>query len=274
MNIGIVGNGVVGSATAKAWTGHCDEVRVYDVLPERCEHSLGEVLACDFIFVCLPTPQRSDGGKYGLDTTALDKFFAGVCIPSNVSSWERSNLIIKSTVPIGYTRKIAEKCPNVVHSPEFLTERTANHDALHPELNVVGVPGGTEEVYPPLARLYRERFPDAQWIVMDSDESEAMKLVMNSWFAVKVAFWNEVWTMTDKIGLDYGEIRDAIVDEGRVNELHTHVPGPDGKFGFGGACLPKDLSELIRTMNVLDLQPGVMRAAYDRNEILDRPRIV
>lgn len=265
MKIGIVGNGVVGNATRLAWTGHCDEVRVYDSNPLRTRNSLESVLECDFVFVCLPTPQKSNGK--GIDTGALSNFFA--------SAPRFPNYVVKSTVPVGYTRRLANLCPNVVHSPEFLTERTAERDAANPQLSVIGVPNWTgETIYHPLARLYWDRFPDATWSLMSSNESEAMKLVMNSWFAVKVAFWNEARTMCDAMGLNYQEIRDAIVDEGRVNILHTLVPGPDGKFGFGGACLPKDLSELIRQMDALDLQPGVARAAYDRNELLDRPRKV
>lgn len=264
MKIGIVGAGVVGSATAKAWQGHCDEVRVYDQVNERRKNSLDQVLNCDVVFVCLPTPQI-DGGK-GIDSSIVADFFDEI-----PNKYREVNFVIKSTTPIGFTRQLSEWFPNVVHSPEFLTERTAVEDAANPRLSVIGMPNWKGKTIPhPSARLYWNRFPNVT--LMTSDNSEAMKLVMNSWFATKVAFWNEVRTMTDALKLDYNEIRDAIVDEGRVHSLHTQVPGPDSQFGFGGKCLPPNLSELIRTMDALNLQPGVMRAAYDRNELLDRPR--
>ena len=83
---------------------------------------------------------------------------------------------------------------------------------------------------------------------MSSDESEAVKLFQNSFFAVKVAFWNECNQLASKLGLDWQVVMNAILADGRISPSHTNVPGPDGKYGFGGECLPKDLASLASQM--------------------------
>src|SRR5690242_16726657 len=125
MRIGIIGNGVVGSATAAAFRDHVDEVRCWDVLDERCTHSLHDtVCATDLVMVCLPTPQC--GNSLTCNVSTVDQFF------NVMSDLKRDqNYVLRSTVPIGYTRYRRElfKMPNLAHSPEFLTARTAVEDA-------------------------------------------------------------------------------------------------------------------------------------------------
>lgn len=281
--VGIVGAGVVGSATAAAyrdWTVehpgpqesyHPYEVLVHDKDPARSTHTVGQVLLCDVVFVCLPTP-GSDQYDEGVDLSAVEDFFYYV-------RGTATNFVLRSTVPVGTTRRLRDEydLPNLVHSPEFLTARTAVEDAANPRLNVIGYPGNVQPSHVrfsdcPYFRLLGGRFPNVPTTCVTSDESEAVKLFMNGFFAVKVAYWNEVRHLADRLRLNYDEVREAVVAEGRVGDIHTRVPGPDGKFGFGGSCLPKDLNMLIAQMDALDLQPGVCQAARDRNEILDRPR--
>ena len=287
-NVGVVGNGVVGSATAACyrdyWINPCNperlyEVRVFDKDPSRSTHTIREVLLCDVVFVCLPTPE-SDLYTEGTDLSHVEEFFHYV-------RGVHTNLVLRSTVPIGTTRRLRDEydLPNLVHSPEFLTARTAVEDAANPRLNVLGDPDKDKKLDKTVvkienggaracAQLYHDRWPGADLCYVTSDESEAVKLFMNSFFAVKVAYWNEVRHLADRLELDYNAVREAVVAEGRVGGLHTHVPGPDGKFGFGGSCLPKDLAMLISQMDALDLQPRVCRAARDRNELLDRSRTI
>lgn len=257
MKIGVVGGGVVGNATARSYLEHVDEVRVFDVLPERRTHPLDSVLQCDFVFVCLPTPAFPDGG--GLDTSSVTNFF-GMIAPYS----KETNLVLKSTVPVGTTRALRDRLGlrNLVHSPEFLTARCALLDASLPSRNIVGYTGDSDDPCAPgLLDLYIRRFPNAVPMLMTSDESEAVKLFQNSFFAVKVAFWNEMYQIAEAFGLGWGRVMDGILADGRIHPSHTAVPGPDGAFGFGGSCLPKDLSEMA-----LQFDAEVCRAALSRNK--------
>src|SRR6185295_12626375 len=115
MKIGVVGNGTVGRAVARTYLEYAD-VLIWDIIPERSAHTLREVLAADLVFVALPTPQ-SEGGLRA-DLTALHSFFSRV-------RHSDTNLVLRSTTPIGTTRKLAEEydLPCLVHSPELLTAR-------------------------------------------------------------------------------------------------------------------------------------------------------
>lgn len=270
MRIGIVGGGVVGRATARSFV-EFHEVRVYDQLKERSTHTLGEVLECDLIFVCLPSPQKPN--SLACDVSLIECFF------SSYPEYADRNFVLKSTVPIGTTRRLAETytIPNLVHSPEFLTARCANTDAQMPSRNIIGIPR-VEWMKKidnhPLIDLYTKRFPGVVTFVLTSDESEAVKLFTNAFFATKIAFWNELQLFSQEIGIGDGweDIMQAILADGRIAHSHTQVPGPDGKYGFGGECLPKDLANLLDCMNSANYGSPVLRSAYVRNLCVDRER--
>ena len=276
MRIGVVGGGTVGRATARAFIEHVDEVCVYDVVKERRTHGFDEVLMCGLIFLCLPTPQKD--GQLACDTSTVDKFFHQLEVSWGSWNWKQKNWVLRSTVPIGTTRKLCEKynLPNLVHSPEFLTARCAIQDAQMPARNIIGwswTAGETasDKCLWTLKHLYESRFPGIPIYEMSSDESEAVKLFQNSFFAVKVAFWNECRALSDKLGMDWERVLEAVLADGRIGHSHTKVPGPDGKRGYGGLCLPKDLANFISCFDDMDarIYPQVSVAAYNRN-LLDR----
>lgn len=271
MKIGIIGGGVVGHATARAFMEHA-EVRVFDLIVERRTHEVGDVIACDLIFICLPTPQKSNSIE--CDTSAIDGFFKWLMTKDSV--YGSRNFVLRSTVPIGATRRLRDQfmLPNIVHSPEFLTARCAVIDAQIPARNIVGYPAqsgrGLACITPLtqfLIKTYESRFPGVPVLRMSSDESEAVKLGLNSFFAIKLAYFNELRAVCDKIGLNWDSVRAGILSDGRVAHSHTQVPGPDGKRGFGGTCLPKDLANLITTVWKNNVEGGakVMIAALERN---------
>lgn len=272
MKIGIVGGGTVGQAVYRAWGPYhapwVDQVRLHDVIPDRGRNTLAETLECDFLFVCLP-----NGGPGRGFHDPIVEFFEGLS-----EAQRKKKFILKSTVGIGFTEETSRRMrlPSIVHSPEFLTERTAFEDAANPRINVIGLPRGQYDsnTYRPVADirdLYQRRWPKVPLHVMRSQESEAVKLAMNSFFSVKVAFWNEIKSLLDRVNANYETVIDAIVAEGRVHPLHTQVPGPDGKRGFGGKCLPKDLMKMIDEMIERGLDPSVCAAAMNRNVETDRP---
>lgn len=279
--IGVVGGGTVGRAIARSYIEWADEVHVYDVVKERCTASLDTVLGCRLVFVCLPTPQKKDSLE--CDTSAVEDF----CQLVDSSPVTRNtNLVLKSTVPIGTTRRLVHEymLPNLVYSPEFLTARCALVDACLPSRNIIGSrevgenldpAGGVRELH----ELYASRFPEAPILSMTYEESEAVKLFQNSFFAVKVSYWNEVRTLADKLGLNWDRVMKAILADGRIHPSHTQVPGPDGKFGWGGSCLPKDLASLVHQLLEQELLlppekgtgPLITKAALERNS-KDRKR--
>lgn len=277
MKIGIVGNGVVGNATARAFAGY--DVRCYDAQPSRCTHALGDVLESDIVFVCLPTPQRINSLACNLDY--IHQFFANV---RHRASFEygysqRVNYVLRSTVPIGTTKMLREKynLPNLVHSPEFLTARTAVEDACNPTRLVIGtdgpIPIGCDDSCAcMLYDLYEEVFGGAgmecmpRIFVMSSNESEAVKLIQNGFSAVKIAFFNEMRTLCDAHKMDWNRVLQTVLAGGWICPMHTQVPGPDGKRGFGGACLPKDLASLVSCLRDFELRNDVCSGAYNRNK--------
>ncbi len=259
MRIGVIGNGVVGHATARCFM-EFTEVRVYDKIAERRTHSLNEVLECDLVFVCVP-----------------EAFIESVAATVEASK-PLTNLVIKSTVPIGTTRHLAERyvLPNLVHSPEFLTARCAVTDAQLPARNIIGSPVTPDRLWDDapvgsraiLADLYKRRFPGVPFFVMTSDESEAVKLIQNGFFAVKIAFFNEINTLCEEWNLDWERVRAAILADGRIAHSHTQVPGPDGKYGFGGTCLPKDLKQLIECAEAMGGASRFLSMVYEQNKLI------
>lgn len=274
MSIGVVGAGVIGSATARAYAQHVKTVRVYDIDERKCTHPLALVLASDIVFVCLPTPQKKDSLE--LDTSAIDRFFYDM-------AGQNTNFVLKSTAPIGFTRRMAEtyNLKNLVHSPEFLTARCANLDAQIPPVNIIGYLGWNfaggfdaelyikeheRECISTLGKLYAERFPGIPTHFVRSDESEAIKLFVNGFYAVKVAYWNEVRTLADAKGLSWEKVINGVLAAGMIHPAHTQVPGPDGMYGFGGSCLPKDLGCIVSALKEIDLLHFVTNAALARNQ--------
>lgn len=267
-SIGVVGGGVVGSAVARTYLEWCD-VRVWDILPGR--RTVGDpklVLDCDIVFVCLPTPQKPSSLE--CDTQHVKRFFHSL----HYHYQNHVNFILRSTVPIGFTKRIRERCAldNLVHSPEFLTARTAHTDAMIPSRNIIGAPHGTGVMERLLESVYQARFPGVPTLCMNSDESEAVKLFLNSFFAVKVAFFNECRCFADKLGLDWERVMEGVLSDGRISHAHTKVPGPDGNFGFGGTCLPKDLASLVYQIIEVECLPHITEAALDRN-VTDRRKV-
>lgn len=255
--IGIVGNGFVGGAIVQGFSTFKD-IFVYDNDPNKSVNSLDETLNAKYIFVCLPTPMVSaEGGECNL--SIIENFF------SNVKYKENQVFIIKSTVPVGTTKRLREEysLPNIVHCPEFLTARTARVDFICAARSIIG----GESLYRLMVKsLLEERFPGTPVYLTTSDESELIKYASNCFFATKIIFFNEMRLLCDEMKLNWDSVIQGIVSDGRIGQSHFQVPGHDGEYGFGGACFPKDVNAMIKTMEEHGLNPELLKAVWNENK--------
>ena len=230
--VGVIGNGFVGEAQAFAFTPTTN-LRIYDLDPLRSSHSLEEILECQFIFVCVPTPMKKDGSQ---DTSYIEAVFE-TATPGPI-------YIIKSTVLPGTTEKLSKQYPklDIVFSPEFLTERTAKLDMLTQARIVLG---GKKDTTSVVKKLFEQRFKNRHIIETNSTTAEYIKYMNNTFFATKVSMMNEFKLLADKIGVEWDKALYGFASDGRVGDSHLHVPGPDGRKGYGGTCFPKDVSAFI-----------------------------
>jgi len=256
--IGIIGNGFVGGAVANGLKNFC-EVRIYDTDEERRTHTYTDVVFSDFVFVCLPTPMVDmEGGKCNL--SILENFF------EELPTICEGTFIIKSTVPIGTTEKLCIKYPHlkIVHNPEFLTAANAKEDFVNADRHVIG---GKEEWVSDVEDFYKMCYPDIPVFTMKSSESECVKYFANCFLAAKVMVFNEMRVLVDNVeGVDYDSVMQGVISDRRIGNSHYNVPGPDGDYGFGGTCFPKDINALIHTMMENNMNPLVMKSIWEQNK--------
>ena len=254
--IGIVGNGFVGNAVYQNFRDKTN-CKVYDVDKNRSLNTLDEVINEDFIFVCLPTPMRS-GGE--CDLSILDDFFES--LPDPNFAHVTGTFVIKSTVPVGTTRKYYEQF-NVIHNPEFLTARNAIKDFANSERNIVG---GDMDLCVDFVAMFEKFFPQIPSIITTSDESEAIKYFSNTFLAYKVAYFNKIYDFCQAAGIDYNKVREGVTGDSRIGKSHTQVPGIDNDRGFGGTCFPKDLNSMIVQMESHGVNADMLREVWKYNE--------
>ena len=266
MKIGIVGNGFVGSSVAFGFSPQtgCDaEIKIYDKDESKSTHTLTEVVNdSDYIFLSVPTPSNQDG------SISLDILFDVFKEIDEVIDYEADRqpiIMIRSTVTPGTTAKIQRDYSKmyVVFNPEFLTERSAKFDFINQSRFIVGGSWGSTTA---VEQLYKWRFGDSTPVIKTNyATAELIKYMNNCFFATKVSFLNEMYQIAEKCGANWDEAVDGFVRDGRVGHSHMNVPGPDGHYGFGGSCFPKDIQAMIHFAKTLDVSPNVLIGAWDTN---------
>ncbi len=259
---GVIGHGVVGKAHAKVWAEHVAEIKIHDANPDRSINSLEETAGSDYVFIAVPTNRRS--GSYECDTDIIESVFKKLAeIP------KCGVVVIKSTVPMGFSDEMSKTYPGltIIHHPEFLTERLSLIDSYTPSRNLIGWTSNQKSVSAAhdFLDLCNKRFVGVPVYVMSSDETEYVKLSMNVIWAVKVSLFNELRKIADAGKLDWEHCLEAMLADGRITQSHTQVPGYDGKFGFGGKCLPKDLANMMIGARRLGVDTPIMHATWMRN---------
>ena len=265
--IGVVGNGFVGGAVKFGFSPQvgCDaEVRVHDKNPIKSTHTLEDTVnKSDFIFLSVPTPANEDG-SINLDilTDALSDI-------DKIS--EKDNyILIRSTVVPGTTWALQEKFPklNLLFNPEFLTERSANFDFINQHRFIIGSGDSMSSAMASeeFSELLKNRFGSCISILECTYETaEMIKYMNNCFFATKVSFLNEMYQIAEKSQVNWKQAIDGFVADGRIGHSHLNVPGPDGKFGFGGSCFPKDVQALRNFAEDIGVNPSVLAAVWRKN---------
>jgi len=264
MNLGIVGNGFVGSSVAFGFSPQCGcdgaVVKIHDKDDSKSLHSMEEVVnTSDFIFVSVPTPSNKNG------SINLDIVNDVLSQMNKLNNRTNNIFLLRSTVTPGTTRKLQRKFKNlnIVFNPEFLTERSAKFDFINQARFIVG---GRKKDSKKVSELYKWRFGQNIPIIETNFETaELIKYMNNCFFATKVSFLNEMYQIADACGADWDMAVEGFVLDSRIGHSHLNVPGPDGKFGFGGSCFPKDIQAMINFAISLDVSPDVLIGAWEKN---------
>lgn len=228
--IGFIGQGWIGKNYADDFEKRGFEVVRYS-LEEPHINNGEKIKECDIVFIAVPTPTTPEG----FDDSILRQAIKSV--------GEGKIAVIKSTIIPGTTESIQEENPNiyVVHSPEFLTETTAAHDAANPDRNIIGLPKDSDE-YRLKAQEILEVLPKAPYkAVCSAREAELIKYGGNCWFYTKVIFINMLYDLAEKLDCQWETIRDAMAADARIGSTHLN-PVHQGGRGAGGHCFIKDFA--------------------------------
>ena len=250
MKIGIVGQGYVGTAIKVGFEPHyrVETYDKYDKSKSTCD-LFDMVETCEVIFVCVPTPMNKDGSCHTDIVESVIKDIDDKMLP-------KPTVVIKSTVPPGTTDRLHRKYKyvDVIFNPEFLTEANFVEDFRNQNRIILGgIRRGTTK----LRQVYSKVFPKATIVKTGAKHAEMVKYFTNTFLATKVSFANEMKYICDNLDLDYDKVVEYATYDERLGKSHWAVPGPDGELGFGGHCLPKDLSAIISGFETLGLLEAV-----------------
>jgi len=259
--IGIIGIGFVGSAIKSFFENKIETV-CYDKFKNY--NTLEDILSTNLVFLCLPT--LFDNKKNEYDKEAIIE----TCKYLDNNDYN-GLIIIKSTVEPETTSFLSKIYPKLklFHNPEFLTARTAIQDFANQTHIILGSgPNIKVNDIENIFNFFKSYYPKANISQTTSTESECIKLFCNSFGASKVMLFNEYYLLCNKIGIDFDKVKNIMLNNGWINNMHTQVPGPDGKLGFGGACFPKDTRALSSYMAKNNTPHSILNSVIDECDLI------
>ena len=269
MKIGIIGNGFVGKAT-NILANPDVELVVYDIDPDLCNPkgtTLDDVVQTDLLFISVPTPMKKDGSCH---IGILESVVGNI---KEICDLDEKLIVLRSTVPPGTATAL-----NCYFMPEFLTEKNFENDFINNEHWIFGLKGKEQDVLfkDKMTQLINHSHSHGKikhntMHFVTNEEAEMIKLFRNNYLSVKVSFCNEIAEFCNKKEINYENVRHLAVLDNRIGDSHTHVPGHDGRCGFGGTCFPKDTNNLKCEMAKVGMKSYIIEGAVERNEKVDRP---
>jgi len=257
--VGIVGMGFVGSAIADAMGHGFGGITAIDPA-KGYNNTYKDLLDCDGVFVCVPSPQDADGT---CDTSILEDVLANLA-----KLYYQGVVISKCTAPPDAYEQLNILYPNLVHAPEFLTAANAKADYANGRFAMIG---GRVGVYQREAeRLIRigQQSLGENVVHCTIGEASLAKYTINSFMSTKVIFMNELYQLAQAMNLNYDNVAAMVKMDHRIGSSHLQVPGPDGNFGFGGACFPKDTSAMLKFAERHNVALNILDAAVKKNTLL------
>lgn len=260
--LGIIGKGFVGGAVSDGFSN----VEQYVVDPRISEDNTIDKLVSEFdpplTFVCVPTPPNDDGS-------------VNVDIVSEVLQELDDNeykgiVVVKSTIIPDYLHVFKRSFRlKIVYNPEFLTESNASADFVNPNMQVLG---GKFKDCVIVEKAYN-RYSDVRVVPtfkVDLSTASLIKYTINSWLATKVVFFNEIQKLQQSSSsmVSWNQFTDMLTRDPRMGDSHMKVPGPDGEYGFGGHCFPKDTEALIHYAQSKNIKLSLLEKAVSKNKKL------
>ena len=252
MKIGIIGFGHVGTTMYRLF--HDFDVEVYDRF--KVLGTKEKINNCDISFICVPTPQAADGS---CDTAAVEEVLGWVKTPI---------VVIRSTVPVGFTETWNARAPgwqHIVFQPEYYGETVA-HPFADPHnrswITLGGDMYGCEEA----AKVYKKVFTSELIInIVGARTAELAKYMENAFYATKVTFCNQFYQLAEDMNISYDVLRETWLLDPRISRDHTFVY--DDNRGYGGSCLPKDMSAIIYQGEDLGTNVDFLKAVEKANDV-------
>lgn len=260
--IGIIGQGFVGNAVYQGMK-NLFEVSTFDINGNCTELSLFNLIEkVDITFLCLPTPMKKNGE---CDLSIVRNCLSQVDMIVKSLNKKDFIVIIKSTIPPGTTEILNKenKNLNIVFNPEFLTEANAVDDYKNQNRIIVG---GNRPHSSKVKNIFEKVFPQVPIIKTSSTIAEMIKYVTNTFLATKVSFANEMYQICQGLDVDYDKVMEYAKYDDRLGKSHWSVPGPDGDYGYGGHCFPKDVAALQYVANEMNVSTTILSATIDKNK--------